>query len=302
MTLMENKDKMDNLVVQALESNLAIIRFDLTKRVAFVNDNFAEALGYKREELLGMHHHMFCFDTFVQIEDYELFWNRLFSGKSYQNKIKRKDANGKPIWLEATYMPVFDEDNKVVAISKIATNVTEREEKVQSLAYEFKEVAQGINEKSTSGTKNIHLLTESFQSVSEIMDENGEMITTFLAQTDEINSIVTTVKRIARQTKLLALNAAIEAAHAGEFGKGFNVVANEVKKLAGDVEDSVVDISNIVDAITNGSHQIKDGALQIEVNIENSQDHLNRTIEDFEEISTTSQTLNERSNSFNNLF
>ncbi|BAC13213.1 methyl-accepting chemotaxis protein [Oceanobacillus iheyensis HTE831] len=302
MTLMENKDKMDNLVVQALESNLAIIRFDLTKRVAFVNDNFAEALGYKREELLGMHHHMFCFDTFVQSEDYELFWNRLFSGKSYQNKIKRKDANGKPIWLEVTYMPVFDEDNKVVAISKIATNVTEREEKVQSLAYEFKEVAQGINEKSTSGTKNIHLLTESFQSVSEIMDKNGEMITTFLAQTDEINSIVTTVKRIARQTKLLALNAAIEAAHAGEFGKGFNVVANEVKKLAGDVEDSVVDISNIVDAITNGSHQIKDGALQIEVNIENSQDHLNRTIEDFEEISSTSQILNERSNSFNNLF
>ncbi|MFS0752138.1 methyl-accepting chemotaxis protein [Oceanobacillus sp. 1P07AA] len=302
MTLMENKDSMDKLVVQALESNLAIIRFDLNKRVAFVNDNFAKALGYKREELLGMHHQMLCFDTFVQSTDYELFWNRLFSGKSYQNKIKRKDASGNSIWLEATYMPVFDEENKVVAISKIATNVTDREDNVQSLVYEFKEVAQRINEKSTSGTKNIYLLTESFQTVSEIMDENAEMINTFLSQTNEINSIVTTVKSIARQTKLLSLNAAIEAAHAGEFGKGFNVVANEVKKLAGDVENSVVDISQIVDSITNGSHRIKDGAIQIEVNIENSQDHLNRTIEDFEEISSTSQTLNERSNSFSDLF
>lgn len=299
---MDHKDSMDNLVVKALESNLAIIRFDLNKRVAFVNDNFAKALGYKKEELLAMHHQMFCFDTFVQSADYELFWNRLFSGKSYQNKIKRKDVNGNKIWLEATYMPVFDEENKVVAISKIATNVTDREEKVQSLAYEFKEVTQRINEKSSSGTKNIYLLTESFQSVSEIIDENAEMINTFLSKTDEINSIVTTVKSIARQTKLLSLNAAIEAAHAGEFGKGFNVVANEVKKLAGDVENSVVDISQIVDSITNGSHRIKDGAIQIEVNIENSQDHLNRTIEDFEEISSTSQTLNERSNSFSDLF
>lgn len=103
---MEKKDVVtDALVIKAMEKSLAIIRFDLDRRVTYVNEVFAQTMGYTVDEMYGMKHEHFCFGELAKSLEYEAFWKSIYSGVSFQDKVKRKDAKGNPVWLEATYMP-----------------------------------------------------------------------------------------------------------------------------------------------------------------------------------------------------
>lgn len=61
----------DELLIKALEENLAIVRFSTNKRVTYVNDNFARVLGYTKDELYGKEHRLFCFNDFAESPEYE---------------------------------------------------------------------------------------------------------------------------------------------------------------------------------------------------------------------------------------
>ena len=104
--------------------------------------------------------------------------------------------------------------------------------------------------------------------VYEMIKNTYEEVLGMEEKTRNIHTLVESIKEIAAQTNLLALNAAIEAARAGEAGKGFAVVANEVRKLANQVETSLVEINSTVTAVQNVSEAVsrslKDGFLELE--------------------------------------
>ena len=236
-------------MVQAIERSTAVIEFNLDGTVLRANDNFLRTLGYASNEIVGRHHRLFCAPEIVSSAEYASFWERLGRGEFIIGQFARRDKQGREIWLEASYNPVFDPEGRVLKVVKFATDVTQQVQRLQAeqqgtaTAYEVAEATRDIAHDS----KAIILQTvDKMQSIASIVDQSAGLVNTLGERTSGITSIVNTIKEIADQTNLLALNAAIEAARAGESGRGFAVVADEVRKLAERTGKSTSEISRMI--------------------------------------------------------
>jgi methyl-accepting chemotaxis protein len=113
--------------LEAINRSNAIIYFDLSGVILGVNDIFLEAMGYGKgnhDEILGKHHSIFVCDDYARTLEYEKFWDILRSGKYYTGEFERRKKDGTLINLQATYNPIFDENNKITKIMKIATDIS----------------------------------------------------------------------------------------------------------------------------------------------------------------------------------
>ena len=286
----------DNLVVKALEANLAIIRFDLDRRVAYVNDIFANSMSYTKNEMYGMYHKDLCFPAFVNSSDYEKFWRNLLRGKSVQDKIERMDSNGKKVWLEATFMPVFSEDGRrVISITKVATNITKRQNSITAVVDELKQMAEGLTHRAEIGIERSEELLVSVDKIAVESSGNMKTLADLHVHAEKIQSVVRTVREIASQTNLLAINAAIEAARAGEYGRGFDVVAKEVRKLSSRVAESISEVRNSVEAITKEIANISGGTNRAQESTNQCQQQIKVAVNDFMAIATAAAELDSKS-------
>lgn len=229
-------------VLTSIQSHLALILFDTQGIATWVNDNFARAMGYQVQEIVGMHHRIFCAPEFAASREYEAFWANLRKGKAFQDKIQRVSKDGRHMILEATYMPVMA-NGRVEAIVKVATDITERETLLQSGTHEL----MAMVEEMTANTDSVLQATERIVEKMNDLTRESETVKQYVKS---IESVLTFVQNIASQSQLLGLNAAIEAARAGEHGLGFAVVASEVRKMADSSNKSADEISAQLSAIS----------------------------------------------------
>lgn len=112
--------------VNAINRSQAVIEFSPDGVILSANDNFLEATGYRREDVVGKHHKIFCDAELVASPDYARFWAELGHGEFATGDFRRRNKAGDEIWLQASYNPVFDALGNVVKVVKFATDITAR--------------------------------------------------------------------------------------------------------------------------------------------------------------------------------
>jgi len=159
------------------------------------------------------------------------------------------------------------------AVKRIAASIQQFVGEAEVAANAAKNARHQSNETrklAIEGEQLIHKATQEFTKISDTICRSAEAVETLNKRAASVRELVTTVREIAEQTNLLALNAAIEAARAGETGRGFSVVADEVRSLANRTEQATSEINTVIDAmdqetqtaamqITSGQNELKEG-------------------------------------------
>jgi methyl-accepting chemotaxis protein len=144
---------------------------------------------------------------------------------------------------------VFDGTGKVVKVIKFASDVTAQVQEKHAISQAAElavSTAEETSQIAADGASSLQRSIDVFQVALDEVDQTNKLMHELSEQSLKIETIVTTISGIADQTNLLALNAAIEAARAGEQGRGFAVVADEVRQLAQRTSDSTVEIESVV--------------------------------------------------------
>ncbi len=172
----------------------------------------------------------------------------------------------------------------VVDIIDVINEFTQQINQSATTAEEAKQQSENASNLAAKGSQLICEATTEFENISRSISNSAEAVETLKERAISVRNLITTVREIADQTNLLALNAAIEAARAGESGRGFSVVADEVRSLAGRTGQATSEINDVIDAMDKETHIAVERIVTGREEMENGVELLQQMVEPLSEL------------------
>lgn len=264
-------------LIAAISRSQAMISFTKEGYILDANDNFLKTSGYRLDEIKGKHHRIFVEGKYGESQEYADFWKTLAEGNPMSAIYQRLNKAGEPIWLQASYNPIFDASGNIMKVTKFATDITQNM-KARQIAINAAEETLGTVERTVSsaqfvsssaqdisqGMDSARAAVEGMSGRSEVAEQSTEKLRTAAASMD---GVVQLISKVADQINMLSLNATIEAARAGEAGRGFAVVANEVKVLANQTSQATTQIFSEIAEMQSVAGSVDDALKSIRSSI-----------------------------------
>lgn len=178
-------------------------------------------------------------------------------------------------------------------VSLVVEDLVASVQNVSSNASSASEAANQADKAAKNGREIVEKTVQSINGLAEEVERAGEVIRKLEADTENVGTILDVIKGIAEQTNLLALNAAIEAARAGEQGRGFAVVADEVRTLASRTQDSTQEIQKVIEQLQTAARSAVDVMGQSKQRAQTSVDQAAQTGESLTAITERVEAISE---------
>ena len=260
----------------AISKSQAVIEFNMDGVIQNANSNFLAAMGYTLEEVKGKHHSIFVDPTYKNSPEYAAFWEQLRQGVYASGEYKRFNKLGQPIFIQASYNPILDQDGKPFRVVKYATDVTGRTLAVESiknvmaslsdgdllktieepLEGDFKVLGESINhfiDELKDTIVKIHHAVETIDTASnEIATGNADLSSRTEQQASSLEETASAMEELTSTVKLNAENADQAkglASQASEVASEGGKVIEQVVHTMGEINDSAQRISDIIGVI-----------------------------------------------------
>jgi methyl-accepting chemotaxis protein len=193
--------------------------------------------------------------------------------------------------METTTKDAMQQQNETTDVASAVKAMMTSVQEISTNAHQASDTARLADEKASEGQELVSTAESGIEGLAETVEVAASVVRRLRSDSDAITEVLDVIKNIAEQTNLLALNAAIEAARAGEQGRGFAVVADEVRNLASKTQESTANIQDIIETLRNST---KEAESAMEVGQEKAVESVAQTIR-------VREALNEISNAINNI-
>jgi len=258
------KNRLKNLFfigqVKAINKSNAVIEFDMNGNILNANDNFLNTLGYKKEDIIGKYHSIFCEENYKNSNEYKEFWKKLNRGEFDSGEYLRIGKNGNHVWIQASYNPIFDMDGKPFRVVKYATDITNRKNTMFEVEKEIKEFSNSLNTLLTTSinmlkdakfsNENSQNATSSSQNINSIIQDLSNKIDEMQQAIIDISSKTSKNEQIAQEATIQSKQTATAMVKLNEESQKIGETVNIISQIA--FQTNILSLNAAVEAATAG--------------------------------------------------